>query len=343
MRHRISKVFDHLMTEAQITWRARHVDTDDQGQQNGKQHPWILPRKRWEEGLWPGIRSGSQNRLQEYLDQEGIQEHSGVHNLKSSWVLCANLYFAHYQEAELLGNFLAEHIDSRIVAIERLELEYEEKYPLDPTTLLGEPKGKRGANHTSPDVAFIVMLEGGGRGLILTECKFTEHSFYPCSGRNAKYGNPDPERCLVAKAVIDDPASQCHLLNWKTNTRANRRYWEYLKVNQHGRRALQCCPAATAGYQLFRQQALAEAIAETSNKYDLVVSSVAYDARNKRLVGSLRSTGINSFATEWGGLFSGKAKFASFTHQEWVQWVRDHDSVAQWTDWLSWVAERYGY
>ena len=282
--------------------------------------------------------------MQKYLKREGIQEHSGVHNLKSSWVLCANLYFAHHADRELLGKFLAERIDARIVSIERLELEYEEKYPLDPTTLLGEPKGKRGANHTSPDVAFIVMLEGGGLGLILTECKFTEHSFYRCSGRNAKYGNPAPERCLVARAVIDDPATHCHLLDWKTNTRANRRYWEISQsqsVWTTDTAVLSGPP--TAGYQLFRQQALAEAIAETSNKYDLVVNSVAYDARNKRLIGSLRSTGINSFATEWGGLFSGKAKFASFTHQDWVQWVRDQDSGARWNDWLGWVTERYGY
>ena len=47
----------------------------------------------WEEGLWPGIRRGSENPLATYLKRLGVQKHSGVHNLKSSWVLCANLYF----------------------------------------------------------------------------------------------------------------------------------------------------------------------------------------------------------------------------------------------------------
>ena len=339
----MSNYFDRMMNEAQTAWRDRCVDTREQGRQNGKQYPWILPRDRWEDGLWPGIRSGSEDGLQAYIDETGIQKHLGVNNLKSSWVHCANLYFAHRRDTDLLRRFLTERIDRRIVAIERLELEYAEECPLDPTTLLGEPsQGKRGANQTSPDVAFVVTLKGDGRGLILTENKFTEHSFYRCSGRKKDYGNPDPGRCLVAEAVIDDPASQCHLLNWETSTRTNRRYWEYLKIGDPGRRVLSQCPAATAGYQLFRQQALAEAIAE-SGKYDLVVSSVAYDARNEVLVRSLKGAGVEDFPAQWGRLFDGQASFASFTHQEWVRWVRDNDADHQWADWLDWVAERYDY
>ena len=333
---------DQEMNAAQVAWRQHHVETSEQGWQNGKQRPWILPAPRWEDGLWPGIRSGSQNPLQSYLDTAGVQKHPGVHNLKSSWVLCANLYFAHRQGMEILGRFLAERIDRRIIGIERLELEYAEKCPLDPTTLLGEPQGKRGANQTSPDIAFIVTLKTGGRGLILTENKFTEHSFYPCSGRKKKYGNPDRERCLNAKAVIENPAAQCHLLDWETDRRKNRKYWQYLTISRSGRRTLRSCPAATAGYQLFRQQALAEAIAQ-SGAYDLVVSAVAYDARNKSLIRSMKNAGIGNFSTDWAALFKGRTRFASFTHQDWVQWVRTHDANGQWADWLSWVAERYGY
>ena len=205
----------------------------------------------------------------------------------------------------------------------------------------GEPQGKRGANQTSPDIAFIVTLKTGGRGLILTENKFTEHSFYPCSGRKKKYGNPDPGRCLDAQAVIQNPAAQCYLLNWETGRRKNRRYWQYLNISRSGRHTLQQCPAAE-GYQLFRQQALAEAIAQ-SGAYALVVSAVAYDARNTALTQSMRKAGIDNFSTDWAALFDGQARFASFTHQDWVHWVRTHDESGQWVDWLDWVAERYGY
>ena len=338
----MSHAFDEHMNDTQTAWRDRHIKTREQGSQNGYRKPWILPRDHWEKGLWSGIRSGSEHALVDYIEASGIQKHHGVHNLKSSWTLCANLYFPHRRDPRVLAAFLAERIDRRIVEVQRLELEWAEEHPLDPTTLLGEPKGRRGANQTSPDIAFVVGLDGGGRGLVLTENKLVEHSFYPCSGRKKEHGNPDASRCLDAKAVIDDPGSQCHLLDWETDTRTNRRYWEHLAVSDAGRQALRCCPAAFAGYQLFRQQALAEAIA-ASGRYGLVVSSVAYDDRNETLVRSLRSAGIDDFAEDWGRLFTGQARFAAFTHQEWVRWVRENDPDNQWGEWLDWISERYGY
>ena len=43
---------------------------------------------------------------------------------------------------------------------------------------------------------------------------------------------------------------------------------------------------------------------------------------------------------QWGELFNGKARFAAFTHQQWVEWVRTHASV-EWADWLAYVEDRY--
>ena len=89
-----------------------------------------------------------------------------------------------------------------------------------------------------------------------------------------------------------------------------------------------------------KEQALAEAL---TRKYDLVISCVAYDARNQTLIESLRGTGLRDFSKEWGGLFEGKAKFTTFTHQVWVNWVRANDKAGKWKDWLEYVGERYGY
>ena len=162
------------MNEVQVAWRERHVATAELGSQNGKRRRWILPRARWRDGLWPGIRRGTPNDLDAYLRHGRIQRHTGVHNLKSSWVLGANLYFAHRQDPALLAGFLAAKVNSWIAAVEKLELEWVADAPLDPGTLLGEVDGRRGAGQTSPDVAFFVRLDGGGRGLVLTEVKFTE-------------------------------------------------------------------------------------------------------------------------------------------------------------------------
>ena len=101
------------------------------------------------------------------------------------------------------------------------------------------------------------------------------------------------------------------------------------------------CPAARGGYQLFRQQALAEGIAQ-SGRYDLVVSAVAIDERNDEPDAALRRSGVAGLR-QWGQLFRGRARFAVFTHQEWVGWVQEHNTAGRWSDWLGYVKSRYGF
>ena len=330
--------FDREVADHQVEWRQKHIESKEQGKQNGRQYPWIVPMTCWKETLWPGI----QRELPEYLAEHGVQRHSGCHNLKSSWILCANLYFSFRSEPTLLASFLSATISTDIDDVIAVELEHVEPIPNDASTLLGEPGGQRGASQTSPDVAFRVSLKSGEEGLLLVESKFTEHSFYSCAGRDRKYGNPDPARCLDIDRVCEALDDTCYLTHWETQTRSNRRYWEHLRISDHGRSVLQQCPASTAGYQLFRQQALAEGIAQ-SDKYGNVWSCVAWDDRNRSLARCLKSTGVDHFESEWAELFDGQARFATFTHQSWVQWVHEHDAEKRWSDWLTWVCERYDY
>jgi hypothetical protein len=260
--------------------------------------------------------------------------------------VCANLYFPFRSDEAsraILAAFLQSYVSPDIAVVEGVELEYQCPGDLCPEALLGEAGGQRGSGQTSPDVAFLVKTRSGKSGVVLTECKFTEHSFYACSGRTKgdddEYPkNPDPARCHAPITVLENPSKQCHFTSW------GRRYWDHLKpaANSSAFNALTRCPAATAGYQLLRQQSLAEGVA-ASGRYDLVVSCVAFDDRNKDLIECLRSTGIMDFRTGWGSLFAGKAKFATFTHQQWVRWVRDHDDPGRWRRWLNYVHERYGY
>ena len=331
--------FNGHMSEYQTAWRRTSLETQEPGTQNGQQRSWILPRDLWEEGLWPGIRSSSGHSLPSYLEDEEVQKHDGVHNLKSSWVMCANLYFPFQEDLKVVAGFLKDRVAPAIETVDRIELEWAEKREgLDPASLLGEPHGQRGKNQTSPDVAFIVNC---GKGIVLTESKFVEHSFYPCSGRNKDYGNPDVARCMNPRKVYDDPDRQCYMTQWAYRRRTNRKYWDYLRFSPDALRVLRRCPAASAGYQLFRQQALAEALAQ-KGAYDFVISCVAYDARNQVLRECLRSTGIQDFTREWGSLFDGKAQFATFTHQEWVRWVSATRKGA-WQDWLDYVNRRYEF
>ena len=333
--------FDQWMNRHQTEWRKTHVESQGCGQQAGHRRPWILPKELWEEGLWPGIRTGSDNSLPAYLEKTGVQKHVGVHNLKSSWTLCANLYFPFRASADgrdLFASFLKRYVAAEIDSLEAMELEYAGDGELHPSSLLGEPGGTRGANQTSPDLGLLV---NGGRGLVMVENKFTEHTFYECSawrhkGSSRRSGNPDPDRCNRPMEVANDPDNQCHQATW------GRRYWQHLApvVDEESLAGLPHCPAMRHGYQLFRQHALAEGIAQ-SGRYDLVVSAVAVDERNYTLANSLKRSGIAKLE-QWGRLFRGRAQFAVFTHQQWVAWVQEHDTGSHWSDWLRYVRSRYG-
>ena len=101
------------------------------------------------------------------------------------------------------------------------------------------------------------------------------------------------------------------------------------------------CPAMTDGYQLLRQQALAQGILN-AGMFDYVISGVAYDERNIQLLGCLKRTGIDDFRVEWSKLFTSGVSFHSFSHQALVAWVTRSrvDYVKKWGEYVS---DRYGY
>lgn len=334
--------FSEDQKKKMVIWRKDQISSSENGFQNGKNYEHIIPKDLWKETLWSGIKKDSE--LTKYLRDNNIQAHTGTHNLVSSWVNCANLYFPIHENIplqHLMLMFLKERISDQIIEIIDVQLEF--AFPvgdkLHPSELLGEMDGSRGSGQTSPDLAFKVKtIEGDG--IILTECKYTEHSFYGCSARkidneSTRINNPDPLRCM--KRVKDcDYSSVCHQAVW------GRKYLSLLKISEFGKSKLERCPAATSGYQLLRQQALAEGIAK-SERYLLVASTVAFDERNKDLIGCLRTTGINDFQTGWGKLFDGKAIFKTWTHQDWVQFVRNNQVNGEFDDWLKYLYERYGY
>ena len=336
--------FDFLEDQKKkmVIWRKSHISSLENGFQNGKSYEHIIPKYLWKETLWSGIAKDSE--LPKYLEDNNIQAHASTHNLVSSWVNCANLYFPVHQSLSLkllMVEFLKIKVSEQITEITDVELEFAFpiKDKLHTAELLGEMDGNRGSGQTSPDVAFIVATKNG-HGLVLTESKYTEHSFYTCSARRTednekRKGNPDPVRCMQS-GQSQDYKSICHQTVW------GRKYWNLLNISGLGKGILKRCPAATAGYQLFRQQALAEGIMNSGN-YTFVASTVAFDGRNTDLIGCLNSTGINDFQTSWATIFEGKSMFKTWTHQEWVQFVRDNQINGEFNRWLEYLKERYDY
>ena len=294
-------------------------------------------KREWTKTVWDPIRKD----LLKYLKEQNIQHHSGTHNLLSSWILCANLYYICRQNdsfRKLIKEFLSKKLGIKIDSIINVELEYALPGALSPSELLGEEDGTRGSGQTSPDIAFI-FEHGSSKGLILTESKYTELSFYPCSGKEKKHNsgkvpNPDPGRCLT-NSIINNFQLNCHQYVW------GRKYWNYLRISDNKKLELNGCPASKGGYQLVRQQALAEGIAQNST-FSPVYSTVAYDERNTALNKSMRAIGVQNVFNDFGDLFNGKSKFSSWRHQEWVDYVRSNCCNELQKQWIAYINQRYG-
>ena len=171
---------------------------------------------------------------------------------------------------------------------------------LSPPKLLGERDGRRGANQTSPDLGFLV---NGCHGLVLVENKFTERNFERCSGWKHD-SNPGRNRCERCGEGGQRPqgAMPPGVLG-----RGGTGITLKPVINRDSSSSdLPTCPAMRHGYQLFRQQALAEGIAK-SGKYELVVSAVAFDERNESLESSLRRSKIDGLEG-WGRIFQGQSQ-----------------------------------
>jgi hypothetical protein len=334
------------MLEQQLTWRKRQQALSQEfGPWVGKLYPHIFPRGLEHQNLWPGLWPDGQFPLQPYLVEGDIQAHKGMGNLLSSWALCASLYFPFGRSEEgrrILAGFLREHMRLPVATVDRVELEWQhgENPRFRPPVLLGERDGSRGSNQTSPDVAFEGITDDGGAFLVLTEVKFMERHFYPCS----VFRKPELREAAMQSGLGACRRTPVRFAPGPICAQASllgRRYWEHIEDVFDRDARLSCCPAAMDGYQILRQQALAEALAK-HGAFDLVVSSVACHAGNTDLLGCLRTAGIRDIRIDWAPLFRGKARFLVFTHQEWVRHVREQTELPDWCgNWLEYVKARY--
>ncbi len=332
--------FSSWMSNHQVLWRRQNLASQEAGWHGDRRREWVLPNHSWEEGLWPGIRSDGPCPVTSFLRGCRIFRQGNVQDLKSSLVHCANLYYPFSQSESgrnLITGFLRQHISAEIESVDVVEVAFTEPDHLHPGPLLGETGIHPQSRQTVADIGLVV---NGGSGLVMFMSMFVESSFAPCPACRGRMtsspANPDPRRCTNPFAPLQG-ADQCHLATW------GRRYWDHLApvANTAALAGLRCCPAASAGYQLVRQQALAEGIAR-AGRYEFVVLSLALDRRNRTLSRCLQRTGIYDVA-DWEELFSGKADYTVFHHQDWVSWVSERDKTGEWANWLQYVRQRYAY
>ena len=225
------KDFEKRTKDYQTNWRSVHLpQIIGNGKQNGISKPYILPNKNFRQSFFPEIVDSLFEEPEGYLKKYHVKPHTGIHNLMSSWVLCANMYwpFRNSEGFKLFANFLKQVTGLDIHEITDMDLEYEDDVnDFKPGKLLGEDDGgMRGSGQTSPDLAIRFRTEDGKNGIILIESKFSEHSFYSCSGysktKPGKPVNEKKERCLNPSLIVDSDFNECHLTSW------NRKYWDLL-------------------------------------------------------------------------------------------------------------------
>lgn len=335
--------------EHQLLWRQKeNILIDQNGTQNGITKEYILPNEEWLQGVWQEIR----DQLERYIEANEIQANTGKHNLKSSWTQCANIFIPFKYNPHMksmLVSFLKRELNFNISSINSVELEYEAPGKSAPGPLLGERGGMRGSGQTSPDTAILFTCADGKCGIYLIENKYTEHHFYRCSAARKTITkahslqglcpNPNPERCYNMQSLVNNTNTNCHQSVW------GRRYWEILEyhMNKSALSDLPYCPAKNDGYQLLRQQALAQGIADIG-LFDYVISGVAYDERNVGLIACLSNLGLADFRRDWPNLYNVNSKviFHCFSHQNLFSWVtRSRSSYIK--SWGKYINERYGY
>jgi|GEM_PF-825545 len=335
--------FKSKMVTHQILWKNNHLPhIAKHGWQNGKQYSHILPKVNQEENFFKPIQKELFYPNYRYLKQKRFKPHSGVHNLLSSWALCAKMYwpFNNPEGKILLARYFKTQANLEIETIQSVELEYEDKsLALKPAILLCEDNnGTRGSGQTSPDLAILFKTKKGEDGILLIECKFTEHSFYSCSGYkkqnpSGRVPNPDNKRCLDAKGILVSDYANCHLISWE------RKYWDLLgrDLDKVKFSSLSRCPMSSCCYQLFRQQTLAKRL---QKKYSIVASCVAMNERNSTLIYSGNRTGLIPFPRGWQELFQ-IPPFYLLTHQAWFEYMKAHNHRERWDEWIEFVGERY--
>ena len=227
------KKYWNEQVELQLNWRKKQNNlSEEYGIQNGNKYPHILPKNEWIKTVWDQFS----NELLSYLQREKIQHHTGSHNLLSSWVLCSNLYFGtiiNNDQKELFRQYLESKLGIKIDSIKNIHLEFVLSEKLSPKILLGEPGGIRGTRQTTPDLA-IEFTSNGNEGLVLVECKYTEHSFYDCP---AKRNNKESSHICFNRMGFSE---KCIQNEW------GRKYWEYINISEYGEN-LKYCPAYIGG------------------------------------------------------------------------------------------------
>lgn len=321
--------FDKRMREQQARYKTVTLGITAQGKWRGKEYPHILPEDKWDLNLWDGIRKEAQF----YFNDNNIGWHKDKHNLLSSQIMCANIFFPLKQHLDVLKPWLSNHFHD-VGNVVDLDFEY-----------IG-PKGKnyfnenggRGQNRTSSDVSITWLDSAKRKNMLLLEFKFTESAFGECGKQN----NPDRSRCLSSEKVVNSPQTQCY------RTEVGRTYWDIILRNDSPFRretltTEKYCPFRYDFYQLMRNQLLAHCIQlDREAGFNRVEFGVIYHADNDKLLRmSHPFDGERNPLMAWTSMLKNPDSFNSLTVQDILSTI-EAGLPGDLTGWRTYLEKRYG-
>jgi len=180
-------------------------------------------------------------------------EHRWVRALNSSQCFAVNLFATLAKDPSAANRFLRRMLPERdVIRADHVVVRFEHS-----PSGVAERLGERG-QPTQIDVFFEVVREGRIRGAIGVEVKLSESEFGGCRGWNGihKTGpiNPDRDRCLDARRVVESPETQCFMAE-----REGRRYWSLMgavdaSFDPDRLTEQDCCPFRHGLYQMMRNR-----------------------------------------------------------------------------------------
>ena len=260
----------------------------EKGSWGNKEYAHILPRKRWKMNLWEGIRQ----EAVDYFQVNKLTWHTDKHNLRSSQVLCVNIFFPFKDQLSSFNHAFKHYLPNFSSFVPgSMEFEF-----VDKENLLCEKSGAK----TSVDVKLEWTDHDNLRNLLLLEFKFTEQRFGKCnSARNDR-------DCDKARQIIEDPL-KCYL------TSRGIRYWELISkkkgpIKQNELCLKGACPFRYDFYQLMRNQLLAYEL-EKNLGYDKVIFGVLFPRQNMKIqeMGRNKENPIEA----WYSIIKNKNRFVS--------------------------------
>ncbi len=320
------QTFRERMEDKQSVFKTEILGIKQMGLLRGNPYPHVLPEDAWSLNLWREI---AYDAIKHFAQSE-IVWHPSKHNMLSSQVLCANIFYP-----------LREHLNVIHTWMQSCQLDVGEVVDLNFNFVSHKNYLHERDDRGLPPIADLSITwvdMAKRRNLLLLSFKFAEANLGECSPA----GNPNPKRCYVSSKVVGSPRSQCY------RVQQGRRYWDVINsasgpLWKDSLVIEKYCPFRYDFFHLMRGQLLAHCIqSDSKSGYDRAEFGILYHASNSELLQMALSFDDerNPFKV-WPTLLHKPETFHAFTLQDFFATL-ERSLPLDLTGWRQYLNQRYG-